>query len=605
MKRLIFLIAIVFPHILFSQALNENPYLAFYLGPNLLQGSLGSLTTQNYDGITKVELAKNLPSSWISKYSQNNLPCSDRYAPANAPFGRNYILVSTPRGISLATLSSHLGEWDSSIGLKYPLSRNIKTAFSLNYHHYDKILDKNADNFSDLAKKKKLFGLNSWSWENNGHSIIINAFHLNSIFEKGAINFNKETDYLTTNAYGLGGTTKHSGVALKSDFVIKDENQKTKSVISLDTDIRISNNKKHFGLNEYAGKENISHLYAGYQSTFRFTDYELGIHYKYDKTEEDFSNTNWTNRKENNIGIYGKVETYIFHKLKFMSDLRVNYSSLEKLQLNPSFKLDYTVNQNISFGLFSGSGYRRTHIISDFEKFLFSGRQINAGSLPLEEACHYGASIKLKNSKSIKINNYRINGIQYHFLFYHNIYQQLNEIDLTQPGEIHFIHHRGKAYKLSLNNRLQIIPFRNMSLTAMHRFDIFKTDISGQMKNRFYHPKNSFLFAYDYNIRYIKFNTQFQRTSPAPSPETAYGNGSAPAKNRWDASITYRLKNNIKKLFFLRKLDITIGLDNILGEKENSPIINSNAPFSNEMDGGLRNNHLVGRRFYVGLRLDF
>ena len=62
MKKLITLILyFVLPISLFSQSLNENPYLTYYLGNNLQESSLGTILGRTYDGISKVELSKNIP----------------------------------------------------------------------------------------------------------------------------------------------------------------------------------------------------------------------------------------------------------------------------------------------------------------------------------------------------------------------------------------------------------------------------------------------------------------------------------------------------------------------------------------------------------------
>ncbi len=125
MKRFLLLIAGFLPLSLFGQALNQDPYLNYYLGQNLNHASLGSLLGRTYDGIAKIPLAQNLPGSWIYGYSLNHMPLMERSTDASMPFGRSYLSVALPRtgNTGLEFQGSNFGEIDTSIKGKYGIDR--------------------------------------------------------------------------------------------------------------------------------------------------------------------------------------------------------------------------------------------------------------------------------------------------------------------------------------------------------------------------------------------------------------------------------------------------------------------------------------------------
>ncbi len=611
MKKLILILITSIPISIFSQTLNQNPYLIYYLGPYLQESALGTIMGKAYEGIGKIHLAKNIPSTWIGSYSMNHLPISARYADYNTPFGRSYLGTNSGsyNSTDLTFLGSHFGEIEGNISSTYRLKKkqNISTTLLLNYQYYNGDKDKNEDHFLDLNHKNKFFGINSWTFRKGNFNNTTTAYHLNLNEVGGEITFNKDTDYLSTNAYGLGTNLSHTGVAIQNQYVLKNkETNITQGIFVLDAEMRLTDLTDFYGTKEYKGNERLINTYLSYQFSKSLTDYEFGIQFKNDKIEESFADSQMTNNNHFITGIYGRAETKIGYKLKLKSDIRMHYHSLDNFLIHPSIQLSYVPIKNTLISFFAGNGRRNAQIFSENSRYLFTGREVQLQeSLQAEKAWHYGMSFKWSPNYWQEIfYNLNVGNFRYYFLFHHNIYQNINYIDLSSDEQIlSFKNHNGKAFKTSLNNRITFSPVQGGLILLMHRFDVFKMDINGNMENKLFHPRNSFMLSFKYSFKkYIHFNTNFHLVGKTYTPEKAYVNGLAPRQKRWDIHFTVPLGNYISKM---KKFDLILGWDNITSNKVDRIIIGSENPFDDGLDGGIIPGNAVGQKLYGGIKIGF
>ena len=613
MKKLITILYFVLPISLFSQSLNENPYLSYYLGNNLQQSSLGTILGRTYDGISKIDLARNIPSNWIGGYSLNHLPVSARHSDFITPFGRSYMSVGAERtGItSVSFLGSALGEMDASLAGRYYVDKKKKlnTAISLNYHHFKGSQDRNGDQFMDLNQKQKFLGFNAWRYKKRNYKGSLTAYHLYLDEIGGQTHFNKDSDYLTTNAYGLGTRLNHTAVGMRNEwsFKYKDLGSR-KGLLFFDAEMRLSDMTKFYGLNEYSAKENTLNAYLGYNIFKGLTEWEVGLHFRNENLEESFADSQFTNANIFIPGAYARMEAQFGYYLKIQADIRANYHSNKEFLIHPGVKITYSPTDRMALSAFAGNGTRYARVFTENERFLFSNREVAISeTLNPEKAWHYGLSYRARwNPRWYIIDDWEINNINYYFLFYHNIYQNTNIADISDPNLLVFRNHTGKASKTSLSNRLVFSLHRNLFFTFLHRFDVYKTDETGELSDKLYSPKNSFMFSATYQYQqYVFFNTQVHIIGKTPASELAYTNGFAPKRKRWDMSFTVPIKPYMRDVNFFKRFDVILGFDNITGNKLDDVVIGHENPFAQGMDGGLMNGNALGGRFYGGIKVGF
>lgn len=615
MKQLITLLYFVLPISLLSQSLNENPYLTYYLGNNLQQSSLGTIMGRTYDGISKIELSKNIPSSWVNGYSLNHLPLTARHSDFITPFGRSYMNVGSEYigRTSLSFLGSTFGEMDASLMGRYRFDKKSKlsTSIALNYHHFKGNQDKNGDQFMDLNQKQKFMGINNWLYKRKNYKASLTAYHLNLDEVGGQTFFDKESDYLTSNAYGLGTQLSHTGVGMRNEWSFKHKDlESKKGLLFLDAEMRISDMTKFYGLNEYQAQETHLNAYLGYNIYKGFTDWEVGLHFRNERLKETFADSQFMDFNIFIPGVYARMETQFGQFLKVQADIRANYHSNKELLIHPGAKITYAPTSNMALSAFAGNGTRYTRIFTENERFLFSNREVSMPEeLNPEKAWHYGLSYQANWYPYFDIIDdwgLEINNIKYYFLFYHNIYQNTNIADISDSNLLVFRNHTGKASKTSLSNRLVFSPHRAAAVTLLHRFDVYKTDETGTVANKLYHPRNSFMLSINYRFkRYVFFNTQVHIIGKMPASELAYTDGFTAKRRRWDMSFTAPMKSYMKNVNFFKRFDIILGFDNITGNKVNDVILGHENPFSQEMDAGVMDGSALGGRFYGGVKIGF
>ncbi len=610
MKNICILLFCLIPYFIFSQSLNENPYLTYYLPPHLQESSLGALSVRNYDGIAKTELAKNIPASWTTQYSLNHLPISARVTDANSPFGRNQIIVSTgeKNKTQLQSLGSHFGEWDTNLKSNYILNKRkkIQTGLLVNYHHFDKKIDKNKDNFLDLPLKKKLLIVNGWSFGKKNIKSSLDTYHLRLNETGGEINFNKDIDHLTTNSYGMGTDLVHTGIGMKNDFIFKNSENEEKGRLFLDTDIRLTNMDQFFGVREYLGDEKIFQAYAGYEFSKILSDYEFGFIYKHIDQKETLGSDISLEQKTTTTGLYGKFATKWGYYLKFQAGLRAYYSQENKFEIHPSFQMTYQPVDDVLITLFSGSGQRQNQVLQQYNRFLFSGKAVNIEeTLQPEKAWNYGFSFRYKNWDYFYIGDEEIGDFRYYLLFYHNIYQNFNHIDLDN-NQISITNFDDRSYKTSLSQRFSFQPLNKAFFMMMYRFDVFKMEnAEGKMFHRHYHPKHHLMMTFSYRLDWFTIKTQYHFAGKTPTPIAAYSEGKSPKRKRWDMQIEAPISKYFNNKKIIKHFSLTLGVDNILNQKIEQYIFNPTEPFSEDMDGGLRNNNVLGTRLFFGTKISF
>jgi outer membrane receptor protein involved in Fe transport len=99
------------------------------------------------------------------------------------------------------------------------------------------------------------------------------------------------------------------------------------------------------------------------------------------------------------------------------------------------------------------------------------------------------------------------------------------------------------------------------------------------------------------------FDLTWQWIGPKRLPNTLQNPSDKQLNGYSDSYIL--LNGQISKSLFSKKLDIYVGVENILDFKQKNPIIDASNPFSNNFDASLVWGPLFGRMIYTGFRFKF
>jgi hypothetical protein len=605
MKQLLLSIFILTSSACIAQSLGEDVYIRYYLGRSIQRTKLFDET-----GIGKFIAFRNIPSNWILEYQRTNA-----LEDIQGLFGAvkpKFSLLSN-KSFYLDFKGSSLGEMDFSFRGKVEFKK-VTTELNVNGHWGNQRNDANQDNFLDIDLKKRIFFSNSWSVYLKNFTSINNIWFLGMETQGGQLNFNKATDFLTTNAYGNGLGVTHF-VGESSNFIAT----RSKDMLLINFRVVDHTQKNYYGLQQYKGKEWSVDAKAQYSYRLEngFDLFQFGLNYRYQSIGESLDSLT-LERKESFGGGYVGYETFFGKKFKLSTRVNVAYHNLAEWIFVPHLRFDATILKSLSATVFGGSGMRYANVLSENAQFLISNRSVNIKeSLLPERAWYYGASINYGTwLRVLGLDFYSSLNLQ----VYHTIYQNKIILDLDSDAYAMSFHNLdGKAEKLSFELDAQIrLSKPQIGLNIDYRLDFINSTINNQYVREPLYSMHNLLLALDYrliirNTHILDFTTQFHWYGPQRLPNVAVKTLGTTAAytiestsvSRWDLKLNFPFYAWVKKRTKWRNFVFYVGIDNVLNEVQPLPFISGDEPFSQNFDGGLFWNSTVGRRYYGGFSYFF
>lgn len=582
-----------------AQSLNEDNYIRFYLGrlaqPMQLAGE---------NGLGKLILLKNMPRLWVAEYHKDNSLTN-----INGLFGNVGIIPKILNGNNFLIdfKGSNLGEMDASIFGHLQFSK-VSTQLSINGHWSNNKIDKNKDNFIDLALKKRLLVQNQWAVNTRKYSSINRILYLGLDKTAGQIDFNKKTDRLTRNAYGMGDVVHHF-TAESFNYI----SPRANDLLIIDFKIVDHDQKSFYGLREYNAKEWLTDVDAHYVYKLNKIDaFHFGLNYKYQSFRENFDTLQLL-RKESIGGGYLGYETYFGKKIQLSTRLNVHYHNLAKFFISPQVRLNWILSDFLRASFWAGNGMRYANIISENTQLLASSRQLKiAETLKAEQGWYYGAAFSFQHWFASKLySNIDLQFSQIHYL-------NKTIVDLDHDSyAILFYNLDGIAQKTSFEIDASFrLNKPAIGLNIDYRMDWLQSNINGVYAQEPLYAVHHFILGLDYRLiinrkSILYFDFQYYYASPQRLPDVSAKTNGNPyplqsmAIHQLNMEFTlpfYRWFNRPRKW---TNFTFYFGIDNLLNQYQPLAAIDFQNPFSANFDAGLQWNTNVGRRFYGGVRYLF
>lgn len=603
MKQLLLLIFILTSSASIAQSLGEDVYIRYYLGRSIQRTKLFDET-----GLGKFIAFRNIPSNWILEYQRTNA-LEDIQGLFGAVKPKFSFLNN--KSFLLDFKGSSLGELDFSFRGKIDFKK-VTGQLSVNGHWGNQRNDFNQDNYLDLDLKKRIFLRNSWSFFLKNFTSVNTIWFLGMETQGGQLNFNKASDYLTTNAYGNGIGLTHF-VGESSNFIAT----RSKDMLLINFRVVDHTQNSYYGLQAYKGKEWSVDAKAQYSYRLDngFDLFQFGLNYRYQTIRESFDSLE-LERKESFGGGYVGYETFFGKKFKLSTRVNVAYHNLASWIFVPHLRFDATILKSLSATVFGGSGMRYANVLSENAQFLVSNRSVKIEEplLP-ERAWYYGASVNYGTWVKLGLDFYTSLNLQ----VYHTVYQNKVILDLDSDAYAMSFHNQdGKAEKLSFELDAQIrLAKPQIGLNIDYRLDFINSTINNQYVLEPLYSMHNLLLALDYrvmirNIYICDITSQFHWYGPQRLPNVAVktvGGDSyplqSPSVSRWDLKLSFPFYSWVRGGRKLRNFIFYVGIDNILNEVQPLSYISGDQPFNQNFDGGLFWNSTVGRRYYGGFTYVF
>lgn len=501
---------------------------------------------------------------------------------------------------------------------------NIAGRFELNTHVNTKVSDKwstglylhgnvhnqrhdvNNDGFLDMPLYNQINVMNRWQYTDleKGFVSFINLKVLNDEKQMGELDFNPQTDKLTTNAWGSEINTKRYEVSSKLGYVNPEIPYQS---IGVQTAFSHHVQESYFGLNQYDITHNSLYANAIYNTIISDSRHKVktGVSYTYDDYDEVVNLEDY-GRAEHSIGAFFEYNFDNLDKLNITAGLRVDHHNLLGNFVTPRLHARYTPWEKSAIRASFGRGKRSANIFTENQQMFATSRNINILSsggniygLNPEIAWNYGLSY---------LQGFNLFGRKADVTldYYKTDFKNQVVVDYENPQDINFYNLEGKSYANSFQAELNYNMFKNFDLRFAYKFYDVKTDYkSGELEKALV-PKNRFFANASYetakqgvNNSHWRFDTTFnwisqQRfTSTVTNPLQYQLPEYSPTVGTLNAQITH---------VFSPKFEIYLGGENITNIRQDNPILGADDPFGSNFDSTFVYGPIFGSNYYTGLR---
>lgn len=504
--------------------------------------------------------------------------------------------------VNLYGASSTRLELNTHVNTK--ISDKVSTGLYLHGNTHQEKHDVNNDGFLDMPLYNQVNVMNRWQYTNPEKGLVtfVNLRYLDDSKQSGQLNFNPDTDKLTTNAWGSEIDTKRYEISTKLGYVNPEIPWQ-----SLGVQFAFSNHKQesYFGLNEY----NIEHtsIYSNiiYNSIIDDSRHKIktGINYTYDDYNE-FAIQQDFERTERSFG--GFFE-YSFDDLEYFTmtaGLRVDTHNLLGEFITPRLHMRYSPWSKSAIRASVGRGKRSANIFTENQNLFASSREfsiLNTNGtiygLDPEIAWNYGVSY---------LQGFNLFGRQADVTldFYRTDFQNQVVVDLENSQEVNFYNLEGDSYANSFQAEFNYNVFEHFNLRTAYKYYDVKTQYKSGKLIKPLTPKHRLFANASYetiikNNSNWKFDLTYNWLSEQRFPSTL------------NNPIQYKIDDYSKSIgtlnaqitrVFSPKFEVYLGGENITNLRQDNPIVSADNPFGTSFDTNFVYGPIFGSMYYAGLR---
>ena len=486
------------------------------------------------------------------------------------------------------------------------VSDKWSTGLYLHGNSRNQKFDKNNDSFLDTPLAKQVNVMNRWQYTNPEKGLVsfINLKYLNDQKQSGQLDFNPETDKLTTNNWGSEIDTERYEVSTKLGYVNAELPWQT---VGLQAAYSGHKQESYFGLNRYDIKHNSLYANIIYNTIISDSRHKVktGVSYTYDHYNELVNTTDFK-RTENSIGAFVEYNYFNLDKLNVTAGLRIDRHNLLGTFVTPRLHMRYTTWEKGVFRASVGRGKRSANIFAENQKIFSTSRAINVldtsgeiYGLDPEIAWNYGVSF---------LQGFRVfeRKAEVTADFYRTNFKNQVVVDYENAQEVNFYNLKGDSYANSLQLELSYSPFNNFDMRfAYKNYDVKTQFNSGKLerpltaKHRFFTNASYETHMDEGETKQWKFDATYnwlgeQRFSSTQNNPVQYQLSEySPSVTTFNAQVTK---------VFSPKFEVYLGGENIFNTKQDNPIVSADNPFGSSFDTTFVYGPIFGANYFAGLR---
>lgn len=469
--------------------------------------------------------------------------------------------------------------------------------------------DMNADGFLDGPIGKQVNILNRWQYTDTEKGIVsfLNLRYMNDDKQSGEIDFNPNTDKLTTNAWGSEINTEKIEISNKTGYVFPDMPYQS---FGFQNSFQSHKQDSYFGLNQYNIHQKSLYSNLLFNSIISNTKnkFTTGINFTYDKYDEvvavnfnqDFS------RIDNSVGAFFEYTFDNTDNFSLVAGARVDNHNRLGTFITPRLHIRYNPWENAVIRASAGRGKRAANIFAENQQFFASNRSFsilnNDGKLyglNPEIAWNYGMSF---------IQKFKIAGKDSELVldYYRTDFQNQAVVDVdAAPQQVLFYNLEGKSFANSFQAEFNIELIRHLNFKTSYKYYDVQTQFQTGQLQRALQAKHRFFanLAFETHIKekgqQWKFDFTYNWLGKQRLPNT---NSNPTIYQLGDYAPSFAVMNAQVTRTFSSTFEMYVGGENIGNFKQTNGIVQNENPFGTYFDSSMLYGPTFGSMYYVGLR---
>jgi len=565
-----------------------------------LSGKYSQIQTENIPfmrGLLSTYGLEYIPGTWMEsiQVSKGTSSVVNGYESITGQINVEYKKPENSDKFFLNTYYNSAGKFEANANAAVKLDDNWSTMLLGHYQINKRRIDRNNDGFLDqpLINQYNIFN----RWKYSGQNQFVGQIGVKILGEDrigGQMDYEPSMGYEQTEAYGIEINTKHYEIFTKTGYIFQKRHNTSVGFIN---NFIYHDQKSHFGLNSYTGKQYSWYSNLIFYSYLGSTDHAFnsGISFMYDNYDQSYNDSLFL-KKEIVPGVFFEYTYKLKDKLAVIAGLRADFHNIYGAFLTPRMHVKYNITNLLILRASAGKGYRSPNILAENSALMATSRDlVVTEKIKMEQAWNFG--VNLTRHFNIKGREYTLSGDFYRTNF-------INQLIIDQEQDIsnvYFYNLDGKSYSNSFQISLSGEVIDRLDVTLAYRYNDVKTTINQEFlrKPLVHRYKGLLNLSYKTKLKrwQFDFTTQLNGDSRIPNTQDYPDEYQKP-----EESPVYTIINAQVTKFF-RKWNIYLGVENLTNFRQTDPIIASDDPFGPYFDTSMVWGPIVGRRIYAGIRL--
>ncbi len=490
-------------------------------------------------------------------------------------------------------LVSSAGKIENNLDMSFSVAPKLSTTF-LAHTQFDVLsIDENNDSFSDMPQIDQYIFFNRWDYLGKDVTIRFGVKFLDETRKGGQLGTLPSSYDSSYVPYKINIGTERLEAFYKMGYVFPKKRYQSFSVIT-----NFINHKQdsYYGPTTFDATQISGYSNLIWQSAIKGNlnhKYNAGISIKYEDLSQVLNDSAFNN-VEFVPGTYLQYTGKPVDKLNLILGIRADYHNHHGVLITPRANMKYNLSGNIIIRASAGKGYRYANVLAENSFLLASSRQFIIDSdLNLEEAWNYGGNITFYvpiNKKELTINTE----------FYRTDFVNQIIADFEDVRKVHFYNLNGKSYSNTYQIEASYEIIKGLDATLAYRYNDVKQTIGGQLVEAPLTNRYKGIATFSYKTPLDKWQFDF----------TAQFNGGGRIPSTLENPVEYQLETefpsysiyNAQITKFFKFWEMYLGVENVFGFTQKSPILSAADPYSDNFDSSLIWGPVHGRKFFLGIR---